>query len=117
MTAPVSHTFLPVGNYDLAATLASGQAFRWTFQENAWLGIVGEKVVRLRQSPDGIAAECFAPVSNWDWLSHYLQTEVNLEKIIATFPTDEPMRAATTSCPGLRLLRQEPWECLASFIL
>src|SRR5262249_33980345 len=28
-----------------------------------------------------------------------------------------PMRAAVVACRGLRLLRQEPWECLASFIL
>jgi N-glycosylase/DNA lyase len=34
-----------------------------------------------------------------------------------TFPDDEPMRAAVTACRGLRLLRQDPWECLASFIL
>jgi N-glycosylase/DNA lyase len=27
------------------------------------------------------------------------------------------MRAAIASCHGLRLLRQDPWECLASFIL
>jgi len=27
------------------------------------------------------------------------------------------MRQAVAACPGLRLLRQEPWECLASFIL
>ena len=27
------------------------------------------------------------------------------------------MRAAVSACLGLRLLRQEPWECLASFIL
>jgi N-glycosylase/DNA lyase len=27
------------------------------------------------------------------------------------------MRTAVTACRGLRLLRQEPWECLASFIL
>jgi N-glycosylase/DNA lyase len=27
------------------------------------------------------------------------------------------MRAAVASCRGLRLLRQDPWECLASFIL
>jgi len=36
---------------------------------------------------------------------------------LASFPDDEPMRAATAHCHGLRLLRQEPWECLASFIL
>jgi N-glycosylase/DNA lyase len=27
------------------------------------------------------------------------------------------MRLAVTACCGLRLLRQDPWECLASFIL
>jgi N-glycosylase/DNA lyase len=27
------------------------------------------------------------------------------------------MRTAVAACRGLRLLRQEPWECLASFIL
>ena len=27
------------------------------------------------------------------------------------------MRDAVAACRGLRLLRQDPWECLASFIL
>ena len=27
------------------------------------------------------------------------------------------MAAAVAACPGLRLLRQDPWECLASFML
>ena len=33
-------TFL-TSNYDLSGTLTSGQAFRWRFQEEAWVGIVG----------------------------------------------------------------------------
>jgi N-glycosylase/DNA lyase len=37
--------------------------------------------------------------------------------VLATFPDDEPMRAAVNACRGLRLLRQDSWECLASFIL
>jgi N-glycosylase/DNA lyase len=37
--------------------------------------------------------------------------------VVRTFPDDEPMRAAVAACRGLRLLRQDPWECLASFIL
>jgi len=36
---------------------------------------------------------------------------------VRSFPDDEPMRAAVAACRGLRLLRQDPWECLASFIL
>jgi N-glycosylase/DNA lyase len=42
---------------------------------------------------------------------------VDLAAILKSFPDDEPMRAAVSHCHGLRLLRQDPWECLASFIL
>jgi N-glycosylase/DNA lyase len=50
-------------------------------------------------------------------MSEYLQVELNLDAVLATFPSDAPMQAAQTACRGLRLLRQDPWECLASFIL
>jgi N-glycosylase/DNA lyase len=40
-----------------------------------------------------------------------------LTEVTRTFPDDEPMRAAVAACRGLRLLGQDPWECLASFIL
>src|SRR5947208_1882836 len=42
---------------------------------------------------------------------------MDLTELMLTFPDDEPMRAAMKTCHGLRLLRQDPWECLASFIL
>src|SRR5262249_16543814 len=56
-------------------------------------------------------------VSDWNWLRHYLQVDLHLKSVLSTFPSDEPMKAATKTCRGLRLLRQDPWECLASFIL
>jgi N-glycosylase/DNA lyase len=108
---------LPVRDYDLAATLDSGQVFRWRQKENSWLGVVGINSVRLTQTREGIFAETSTPQKNWRWLREFLQTEIELEKILKTFPDDEPMRAAVASCHGLRLLRQDPWECLASFIL
>ncbi len=108
---------LPALDYDLAATLTCGQAFRWQQREESWTGVIHGRWVRLRQHPDGIHAETAAPATNWKWLSHYLQTDVQLHSVLTTFPDDEPLRAAITACRGLRLLRQEPWECLASFIL
>jgi N-glycosylase/DNA lyase len=42
---------------------------------------------------------------------------VDLEAVLKTFPDDAPLRDAVASCRGLRILRQDPWECLASFIL
>ena len=118
--APRQH-FIPVRacDYDLAATLASGQAFRWKNSGEAWEGIIGARWVRLRQNAEGIAVETAQPTTapDWQWLALYLQTDVDLDAVARTFPDDEPMRRAVAACRGLRLLRQEPWECLASFIL
>jgi N-glycosylase/DNA lyase len=106
-----------VRDYDLAATLTSGQAFRWQWRDGSWIGVVGKHWVRLRADEFSISAACAEPISDWHWLTEYLQLDLDLSAVLMKFPDDEPMRAAVTTCRGLRLLRQEPWECLASFIL
>ena len=132
-----SSIILRVRNYDLAATLDSGQVFRWQPErgrlaresqllphagglpalQDSWVGVVGKHWVRLTQTDDGIRAETAMPVKNWDWLRGFLQTGVDWDAVLESFPDDAPMRAAVEACHGLRVLRQDPWECLASFIL
>ena len=112
-----TETLLRVRGYELDATLDSGQVFRWHKSEGSWIGVVGKHWVRLTQTPDGIRAETAIPVQNWNWLRNFLQTGIDLAAVLKTFPDDVPMRAAVAACRGLRVLRQEPWECLASFIL
>ncbi len=114
---PTSFATLEVRDYDLGATLSSGQAFRWNFQDGAWSGMIGSRWVRLRADQFSIRAETAEPISDWNWLTHYLQTEIDLGLVLATFPNEEPMNTSVNACRGLRLLRQDPWECLASFIL
>jgi N-glycosylase/DNA lyase len=107
----------PVRDYDLTATLSSGQAFRWRPDGRGWTGIIGSQWVRLEADGNRVAAGTSRPVANWDWLARYLQIELDLGVVIAGFPDDDAMRSAVAACRGLRLLRQDPWECLASFIL
>ena len=109
--------FLPVSDYDLVATLDSGQVFRWQQNGEYWHGVLGRHCLTLTQTDGGIHARAAARVSDWQFLKEFLQADVVLADILKTFPDDEPMRAAVAACRGLRLLRQEPWECLASFIL
>jgi N-glycosylase/DNA lyase len=104
-------------DYDLAATITSGQVFRWQSHEQDWGGVIGTHWVRLCSEPGSITAQTAEPVADWDWLARYLQLHVDMREVVRTFPDDEPMRAAVAACHGLRLLRQDPWECLASFIL
>ncbi|HEY5909622.1 MAG TPA: DNA glycosylase [Verrucomicrobiae bacterium] len=107
----------PASDYDLEATLNSGQVFRWQPADGRWVGVVGARWVRLSRVDGAVLAEAVGPVPDWGWLSNYLQAEVELERVLRSFPDDEPMRAAVAAHRGLRLLRQDPWECLASFIL
>lgn len=112
----IPEIFLPVRDYDLAATLDSGQVFRWRRHQDHWTGVIGNHWVRLTPRRDGIRAQTVAPGENWQWLRHFLQSDVDLAAVLKTFPDDAPMHRAVGACRGLRLLRQDPWECLASFI-
>lgn len=114
---PATEDFLRVRAYDLDATFESGQAFRWQPANGSWTGVIGRHQVRLTRTPDGIRAEAAGPVTDWQWLRDYLQAGTNLDAVLKTFPDDTPMHDAVAACHGLRVLRQDPWECLASFIL
>lgn len=113
----VERTEFRVQPYDLAATLNSGQAFRWRTVGEGYEGVVGQRWVRLTPSSNGLWAEAMAPLTDWDWLARYLQIGEPLETLLASFPHDGVLDDAVRHGHGLRLLRQDPWECLASFIL
>jgi N-glycosylase/DNA lyase len=116
-TCEPCRTEFPCQDYNLSATLSSGQVFRWNCREAGWEGVVGSRWIRLSSGPEGIVTETALPCEDWNWLRGWLRVDEKLSEILATFPDDEPMRAAAAACTGLRLLRQDPWECLASFIL
>ena len=104
-------------DYNLDATLSSGQSFRWQKIGQDWEGIIGQNWIRLRSDHRCIIAEAASPQHNWKWLKKYLQLDFNLNQAIQSFPDDIPIQNALNASPGLRLLRQDYWETLASFIL
>ena len=117
-TTPGCEIELLVSDYDLEATMTSGQVFGWEKIDNDWVGVVDSNWVRLQPFAGGIRAITATAHNDWTWLTHFLQTEVNLAELLETFPAnDAHLTTALASCRGLRLLRQSPWECLASFIL
>lgn len=115
--APVFRGLFPVRDYDLDATLDSGQAFRWVRSGGGWSGVLGRRAVRLWHRGDALEAEVWEEPGDWRWLREYLRVDEDLDDVLAAFPDDPPLREAVGACRGLRLLRQDPWECLASFIL
>jgi N-glycosylase/DNA lyase len=97
-----------VSDFDLAGTLECGQAFRWQRgPDECFTGVVSGRRLRVRQIEGALEG---------DVDPHYFALDVSLPKIIATFPEDGVLHEAVKKHWGLRVLRQEPWETLASFI-
>jgi N-glycosylase/DNA lyase len=105
---------------DLTSTLACGQCFRWRVDdEGAWNGVIGRDLVRLRMTGDALEIESSPtpPAEIAEAVLAYLRLDDDLPAIQAALGVDPHAAEAIQNYPGLRLLRQDPWETLAGFIL
>jgi len=103
---------------DLASTLLSGQSFRWQRDAEWFEGVVFNNIVRMRQDVAGIEFTSAPDDESFvrPLVRDYLALEVDLEGIYASIGADDRLKAAIARYRGLRVLRQDPWECLVSFI-
>ena len=105
------------GPLDLQSTLFSGQAFRWRADGGWFRGVVSGQAVRLRSTPEGVEVD--APDGDGALtmqVRDYLSLDADLEGIYRAMSFDDRLRAAIDRYRGMRVLRQDPWECLVSFI-
>lgn len=101
--------------FDLALTLECGQMFRWTrVGKDAYEVVARDRVFRLTQTPTTVKAR-----GNCDaaFLRHYLALDDDYPAIFRSFGDDPVLTRAVTACRGLRVLHQDPWEMLVSFVL
>lgn len=112
--APAGTGSIAVRSFDLAATLNSGQVFHWVPHQRGFIGLIDRTPVVLRQLEPG----CVEVTAGEEMAAaHYLALDHDLHAITATFPADDAALARAVSfAPGLRLIRQPAWECLATFI-
>ncbi len=107
-------------DYDLENTLLSGQAFRWERPDaDGWLtGVIFDNIVRMRRVTEGVEFVCSSDDEDalYPRIVDYLRLSDDLDSIKASINKDEHIDAAIAQSPGLHILRQEPWECMVSFI-
>jgi N-glycosylase/DNA lyase len=114
---PVRHRLPVSGPLDLEVTFTCGQAFRWRREGGVWSGIVDGAEVRVLGLEDGaLTLETVGDVlPDAGYLRGYFRLDENPEdhledaRELLQIPGFVPLL-------GLRLLRQDPWETLASFI-
>ena len=99
-------------DFDLTLTLECGQVFHWQREGAGWLGAIGSDPIYVEQR----GGEMFLPARMEVVVSRYFALDHPLAEICATFPDDPAMQAAAQFCRGMRIVRQPPWECVATFI-
>jgi N-glycosylase/DNA lyase len=105
---------------DLTSTLASGQCFRWRADDaERWVGVIDRDVVRLGMSDGGLTIESSPTpaIEMVEPVAGYLRLDDDLLAIQSRIGSDPRVQEGIDRYPGLRVLRQDPWETLAGFIL
>ena len=114
-----------VTDFNLKYTLESGQSFRWNRVEDAYYGVVEGRILKLSAAEEGQHGITLSVASSATedavqltaFLRHYLDIERDVPSILSAVDTDAYIHRAIRQLWGMRILNQELWETLASFIL
>eukprot|EP01025_Chloroclados_australasicus_P062864 TRINITY_DN8274_c0_g2_i1.p1 TRINITY_DN8274_c0_g2~~TRINITY_DN8274_c0_g2_i1.p1 ORF type:complete len:372 (-),score=23.84 TRINITY_DN8274_c0_g2_i1:454-1569(-) len=114
----------PANELRLDVTLPTGQSFRWkAVGKGVYVGVVGKRVVAMKEKPNDIEYQVIgrdAGVSEDEDLSvlqDYFNLSYKLNDMVQEWMTkDHRFQQIAPLFPGARMLRQDPVECLFSFL-
>lgn len=110
--------FEKVRDLDLRETLDCGQCFRWReTAEGSFAGVVRGRAVRVCMDGDRLTIEG-APETDRALWADYFDLDLDYGMIKRALSAIHPTLAeAARFAPGIRILNQEPFEALISFII
>ena len=90
-------------------SINSGQVFLWKKNKEFWYGVNGNDVLKVDENGNTNSYQNY----NVD----FFRKNDNLDKIIKSISKDKTVKIAVKKFQGLRILRQDPFQCLISFII
>lgn len=104
--------------FNAALTLDCGQCFRWSETENgAWHGVAFGRSVDVTAENDTIVITGDVCADDEKLWRGYFDLDTDYASICEMLKKDTSLNKAITAYPGIRILKQEPWETLCSFII
>jgi N-glycosylase/DNA lyase len=90
-------------------SINSGQVFLWEKDGDHWYGINGQDILKIGSS---------GKIKTYRNIKiDFFRKKDNLEKIIKSISKDKTTKSAVERYLGLRMLEQDPFQCLISFIV
>ena len=94
----------------LHETINSGQIFLWENYGNEWFVLDWNDIIMGKQTPFEVIT--FSKIAK-----NFFREDDNYEKILKDITKDKIVKKATNRYPGLRITRQDPFQCCISFIV
>lgn len=101
--------------FSLVNTFECGQCFRWNACGEGYVGITGDKIAKIYEKNGEVRINSNCG-SDAFW-REYFDCDRNYDEIKSFLPKDSFTTAAIEFGRGMRILRQEPWEALCSFLI
>lgn len=98
--------------FNLNFTLCCGQVFRWTQIGDWWYGVVKDNAFKIRQDKNCLDIKN----TNAEFIKKYFNLNQNLHSVYEKINKDIVIDKAIKNFWGLRIVNQDPWECLISYI-
>lgn len=94
---------------NLENTINSGQVFLWKKQEEFWYGVNGQDILKIND---------LGKITSYKNEKYdFFRKSDDIEKIIKSISKDRTTKIAVKKYLGLRLVRQDPFQCFISFIV
>lgn len=112
------NTIITGERIDPAIVFDCGQCFRFMpCGEKEFLGVAHKRPLRVTDADDAlILHDVTESEFNLIW-KDFFDLNTDYPAITSAFAEDEIVSAAINSCPGMRLLNQQPFETLITFII
>lgn len=106
-------------DFNLENTFECGQCFRWNkSHDGVYKGVALDRFLKIGQKEDGSVTLYNTDIDDFNniWYN-YFDLSKDYSKIEVLCETDEIFAKAYKMYGGLRILKQDPWECIVSFII
>lgn len=117
-TTGVDRVLISDPDFDIQKIADSGQCFRLNRSGNGEYTLIAhDRLLRLRQTPYGCEADCGEEAFRRDWYGYFDLGRDYAAIRARVDPGDAYLSRAAEFGRGIRILRQDPWETLVSFIV
>ena len=106
--------------FDPPAIFGCGQCFRWKKQQDdgdVYTGVAYGQIITVSLKNNALTIENIDKAAYDSVWQYYFGLHIDYKQVVKRLSSEKKIIKAVEYSPGLRIMRQEPWEMLVTFIL